>query len=118
MRSVLGQVTLACDNIAVGRSVQHTLHYPNPSWDHFDVLQAIFRLFTSLPIHIRFRHVEGHQSTKYPQQQLDDWAMLNEKMDGLAKAYLEHSIHNPPLGDKLEPSEWYLRLGDNKICRK
>ena len=61
-----GSITIACDNISAGRSIQRTLYYPNPTWDHFDVLQAIFQLRHALPIKVRYKHVEGHQREKYP----------------------------------------------------
>ena len=61
-----GGITIACDNLTAGHSLLRTLYYPNPTWDHFDVLQAIFRLIHILPIRVWYIHVEGHQRTKYP----------------------------------------------------
>ena len=113
-----GGITLACDNLMAGRSIQRTLYYPNPTWDHFDVLQAIFRLRHALPIKVRYKHVEGHQSKKYPSQKLDQWAILNEKMDALAKAYLSHSNDYPALSEELSPKEWYVSLQGKKVCRQ
>ena len=113
-----GGITIACDNIAAGRSLQRTLYYPNPTCDHFDVLQAIFRLLQTLPIQICYRHVEGHQSEKYPSRVLDPWAVLNEQMDALAKAYLAHSVNYPDLSNILAHNEWYTIVNGNKVCRK
>ena len=72
----------------------------------------------SLPIHIQYRHVEGHQSTKYPIRQLDAWAELNEHMDALAKAYLDYSQEHPTISHELTHDEWHISLEGNKICRK
>ena len=66
-----GSITLACDNLAAGLSLRRKLYYLNPIWDHFDLLQAIFRVLHSLPITVRYCHVEGHQSQKYPRRTLD-----------------------------------------------
>ena len=78
-----GQLTIACDNIATGKSLVQT-HYPSPQQNHFDLIQAIYRLRSALPIRLSFRHVEGHQLSKHPNRSLDEWAILNEEMDSLA----------------------------------
>ena len=48
-----GSITLACDNLAAGLSLRRKLYYLNPIWDHFDLLQAIFRVVHCLPITVR-----------------------------------------------------------------
>ena len=60
-------------------------------------------------IQVHYKHVEGHQRAKYPQQNLNDWALLNEKMDGLAKAYLDYTQQWKQLPDTVDDEEWYLR---------
>ena len=64
---------------------------------------------------VRYKHVEGHQRNKYPNHILDEWAEMNEQMDGLAKAYLNHSRDFAPLSGILTHDEWYVRLEGTKI---
>ena len=110
-----GWLTIACDNIAAGKALCQT-HYPNPQQNHFDLIQAIFLLRQELPISFFFRHVEGHQASKHPLRDLDEWAILNEEMDGLAKAYFQHSRSLPSLSNVLNGKEWHLHIQGNKIC--
>ena len=65
---------------------------------------------------MQYKHVEGHQSAKYPQQRLDDWALLNEKMDGLAKAYLDYTQQWKGIPDTIDDEEWYIRGQGVKLC--
>lgn len=60
---------------------------PSPSDDHFDIISAIFEIKKRLPVRLIYRHVEGHQREKYPGRPLDSWALLNDDVDTLAKAY-------------------------------
>ena len=48
-----GQLTIACDNIAAGKSLVQT-HYLSPQQNHFDLIQAIYRLQSALPIRFLF----------------------------------------------------------------
>ena len=112
-----GQITIACDNIAAGLSLQG-LVFPNPSQNHFNILQAIFRTKPQLPISVSYKHVEGHQSTKYPGLELDKWGVLNEEMDALTKAYLSYSEHLPSLSQEVDSHEWSVNISDKKICTK
>ena len=90
-----GHITIACDNIAAGRSLQSSA-FPNP------ILQAIYQTKRQLPILVSYKHVEGHQSTKYPGLELDKWGLLNKEMDALAKAYLSYSEHLPSLSQEVD----------------
>ena len=100
-----GSLLLACDNEAAGYSITQT-NFPTPRQNDFDLLQAISRTKRSLPILLSYKHVEGHQSTKYPGQTLDKWASLNEEMDSLAKAHLSYSESYPNLDDTIDTKEW------------
>ena len=39
-------------------------------------------------------------------------------MDALAKAYLSHSDGYPALSEALSPTEWYVSLKGEKVCRQ
>ena len=113
-----GSIILACDNLGAGHKACQTLFYPGTQWDHFDLLQAIYRLRQKLPIKVYYQHVEGHQRTKHPTCVLDDWAVLNERMDGLAKAYLSYSQSEDILPDTIDEEEWHVKVQGKKICIK
>jgi hypothetical protein len=51
------------------------------------MLAAIHSLRKVLPITTEFRPVEAHQQEKYQTCSLDQWAIWNDEMDALAKAY-------------------------------
>ena len=63
-----GALTLACNNIAASKSALLHDTYPDTKWRHFDILQAIYQLRKKLGIRVQYKHVEGHQSAKYPQK--------------------------------------------------
>ena len=65
---------------------------------------------------MKYKHVEGHQSAKYPQQLPNDWAFLNEKMDRLTKAYLDYTQKWEGIPDIIDDEEWYLRGNGIKLC--
>ena len=102
---------------AAGYSITQS-HFPNPNQNDYDILQAIFRLKDKLNIQVSYKHVEGHQATKYPEQTLDKWALLNEEMDSLAKSYLSYSASYPPLKQQIDDQEWAVSITDHKICKQ
>ena len=110
-----GNLIIACDNIAAGLSLQ-TKDFPTPSQNHYDILQAIFRTKHNLPITVSYKHVEGHQTTKYPGRELDKWGKLNKEMDALAKAYLSYSKTFAPLVKEVNSLEWSVLINNTKVC--
>ena len=115
---ISGSILVGCDNLLAG---QHGIEYqrpPQPSQQHFDLLQAIWHLRQSLPISVAYRHVEGHQRTKYPSRTLSIEAILNENMDGLAKAFLRAYCQGPaPSLGIIMPHEWAVMSRGRKLCR-
>jgi hypothetical protein len=112
-----GFIEIACDGLVAG---QHALVYesaPSPTKDHFEMISAIRTMKQALPITSLYCHVEGHQKEKYPKRELDKWAILNDKMDSLAKAFWnmqERQTHHSPQQD-VAPNEWTIRIHDKKI---
>ena len=112
-----GDLVIGCDNIESGK---HCLQYTGPlapTTDHYDILAAAYELRSKLPLQPRYLHVEGHQRTKHPKRQLDQWATLNEDMDALAKAYWRHTAHmeRPSL---CKPREWIVSFQGMRIITK
>ena len=113
-----GHVTIGCDNLEAGRHGISFESPPSPSDDHFDIISAIFAIKRRLPVQLTYRHVEGHQREKYPGRPLDSWALLNDDMDTLAKAYwlICHRNHTP-LRQSICQDEWAVWIGPKKICK-
>jgi hypothetical protein len=113
-----GQVTIGCDNLEAGR---HGIYFdspPSPSDDHFDIISAIFDIKKRLPVSLIYRHVEGHQRERYPGRPLDSWALLNDDMDTLAKAYwLICHRQNMPATQQVRNNEWAIWIDNEKICK-
>ena len=60
------KLTIGCDNMALGK---HCLQHTGPlcaTEDHYDFLAAASKLRKALPFGPTYRHVKGHQRTKYP----------------------------------------------------
>ena len=72
-----GSITIACDNVAAGQTSLESDYLPNPTQDHFDLLQEIYRLRNKVQCNIYYRYVEGHQKERYGTK-LDRWARLND----------------------------------------
>jgi hypothetical protein len=114
-----GYIESACDGLAAG---QHALVYdssPSPTQDHFEMISAIKTMKQVLPITSLYRHVKGRQIGKYPRCKLDKWAILNDKMDSLVKAFWtiqEWRAHHSPQQD-VAPNKWTIRIHDKKICK-
>jgi hypothetical protein len=100
-------ITIGCDNLEAG---WHGISFespPSPSDDHFDIISAIFAIKRRLPVQLSYRHVKGHQRGKYPGRPLDYWALLNDDMDTLAKAYwLPCHRNDTPKRQSICQDEW------------
>jgi hypothetical protein len=94
-----GEITIGCDNLAgVHRSHADWLKL-NQNTKHADLIRAIRRLKDSLPITVRFVHIDGHQDRTTALQELPRLAQLNIEMDSRAKDRLRALIASsaPPL---------------------
>ncbi len=71
------------------------------------MLAAIHSLRKVLPITTEFCHVEAHQREKYGTQALDQWAIWNDEMDALAKAYWAFTIDAAaPTSAAVQGNKW------------
>jgi hypothetical protein len=91
---------------------------PSLSDNHFNIIFAIFAIKHRLPVQLTYWHVEGHRQEKYPGQPLDSWALLNDVMDMLAKAYWLICHHNHiPEYQSICQDKWAVGIGQEKICK-
>ena len=110
-----GQITIGCDNLLAGQHAIEWNHFPSPSNDHFDILQCIHLIRQDLHIKVRYYYVEAHQHKRY-RYLGDKWAILNDKMDALAKSALEAA--SVPVDLPIHDKEWSIVLPSGKVCRR
>jgi hypothetical protein len=90
-----GSVTLAMDNeTAVSQSQYTDLAVPTTS-NHNDLIRAIRRTISGLPITVHIEWVKGHQDTGLLQRPLSIMALMNIDADELAKAFLTRALERP-----------------------
>jgi hypothetical protein len=105
---------IGCDNLESGRKCLDFSGTARPTDDHYDLLHAARHLRKKLPFQPEYKHVEGHQRTKHPRRTLTLWAMLNEDMDALAKAYWRHTAARPR-PENCMPGEWTASYNGARI---
>jgi hypothetical protein len=91
---------------------------PSPSDDHYDIISAIFEIKQRLPVKLVYQHVEGHHQETDPRCPLGSWALLNDDMDTLAKAYwlLCHQ-QNISESQQVCKNEWTVWIGNKMVCK-
>ena len=110
-----GKITLACDNISAG-NISLRRQFPiTPKWNNFDLIASIHRLLKNVPFVVEYKHVHGHQKERNPSAPLDEWAILNDEMDSLAKAYMHRTATFDPLDQSIDGHEWAVWIRGNKI---
>ena len=107
-----GSITIACDNVSAGQTSLESEYLANPTQDHFDILQEIFRIRHNVKCRVYYRYVEGHQKERYGTD-LDRWAILNDRMDALAKAVIGEWQNDIQL---ISPKEWSVSISNKKVC--
>jgi hypothetical protein len=113
-----GHLVVACDNLSAGQKAIEWEYPPKPANDHFDMLAAIHSLRQALPITTAFRHVEAHQREKYRTRPLDQWAVWNDEMDALAKAYWAFTTNAAvPTSAPVQGKEWAVWANGRKVCK-
>ena len=111
-----GDLIAGCDNVEAGRRSIMFTSDTRPSEDHFDLVHANRTLHRELPFQLTYKHVEGHQRSKYPRRKLDVWAELNEAMDANAKAYWQYTQQWPVIQD-IFPGEWKIEIDGDKVVQ-
>jgi hypothetical protein len=111
-------LAVACDNLSAGQKAIEWEYPPKPANDHFNMLTAIHSLRKVLPITTEFHHVEAHQRKKYRTRSLDQWAIWNDEMDALAKAYWVFTIDAAaPTSAPVQCNEWSVWVNGRKDCK-
>jgi hypothetical protein len=114
-----GHLIVACDNLAGGQKGIEWEYPPKPANDHFDMLAAIHSLRNVLPITTELRHVEAHQREKHRTRSLEKWAIWNDEMDALAKAYWAFTTDAAaPTIAPVYDNEWSVWVNGHKVCKQ
>jgi hypothetical protein len=114
-----GHLIVACNNLAAGRKGIEWEYPPKLADDHFDMLAAIHSLRNVLPITTEFRQVEAHQREKHRTRSLDKWAIWNDKMDALAKAYWAFTTNAAaPTSAPVYRNKWSVWVNGRKVCKQ
>jgi hypothetical protein len=100
-----GEITIACNNISALQNSLEDLNAPRISKAEHDLLYAIKKKLSGLPINYQLHHVKGHKDDVRPAEELDRWSLLNIEMDNLAKSMLQHWSENP-LCQQIEGEPW------------
>ncbi len=93
---VEGQVTVTCDGLLALHKAQAN-HLTEPLEAHYDLISVIRELQHSLPIHLVFQHVKGHQDSGQ-MTVLPCLAWMNIEMDECAK---EKVLEAQPTGCRI-----------------
>jgi hypothetical protein len=115
-----GHIKIACDNLEAVTQSQYTHLDPSTKLRNVDLIRAIRRLVSRLPITIAFEHVFGHQDD-IVDRQLTLLEVLNIEMDRAAKLHLDQLIYAdqrgelPPCSTLLYGEGVGIYVGDRKI---
>ena len=117
-----GKIKLACDNkLAAELSAKDVLRVPS-QWHHADLIWAIRKIKSELPVEVEFCHVKGHQDDNIALEDLPRLAQLNVHVDRMAKDRLDVLIAQSrtaegigPCDDRLEGEGWTIRIEGTKI---
>ncbi len=83
-----GAITIACDNTSALQNSLDNYKPPRLTKAEFDLLYAIKKKLSDLPISYHLQHVKGHQDRHTSVDKLDRLSVLNIEMDSLAKSVL------------------------------
>ena len=106
-----GSITIGCDGLSALEQTSGEEDIIPLRASDYDILWVIRKRLQTLPIHVNFRHVRGHQDNKKPVDCLDRWERLNVEMDALAKHALIH-FSNHPTHNLIEGEPWSVWYGD------
>ncbi len=109
-----GAITIACDNISALTNSLDDLKRPKITSAEHDLLYAIKKKLSSLPIVYWMHHVKGHQDDMLPKEDLDRWSLLNIEMDSLAKSIVQNWTENES-GQTIEGEPWSIWMNGLKI---
>jgi len=112
-----GQALVACDNSMVITLCKYQGSSPPPNTSHLDLVWEIGSLHNASPLSLMFCHVQGHQDDLVVVTCLEPLAQLNVDADMLAKAHLQHLLHQGHMTTPLPLARetWSCWLGPTKV---
>jgi hypothetical protein len=112
---IKGHLIIGCDNQEAGRRAITFQQPPRPTDEHSDLLFLCYSICQRLAQSwsFQYHYVEGHQRKKYGSNR-DQWGILNDQMDSLAKAYLVWRENRPP---SIITPPWSVQVHDETVSR-
>jgi hypothetical protein len=101
------QFVITCD--CNGTGLKSLTHYrpPTANNDNYNLLTQAYKIKTKATIDTEYQCVEGHQADRYGTKKLDNYGLLNDKMDKLPNQYREETKHmNLPPQQMISDQEW------------
>ena len=82
----MGKLHVGCDNLrALQQSFQQPMYKRSPKQKHSDLLSSISGVLNLNKLQVTYEHVEAHQDSSLPYDELSRLAQMNVRMDWLAK---------------------------------
>lgn len=113
-----GAARLGCDNETTVFLAQLDSTRVTYVHAHIDLIRAIRKLKSILPVQLTIEHVKGHQDDNKNFGELDRMSQLNVEADTEAKRYLRHTIrHNrlDPADSSMEKEGWRCYIYGQKV---
>ena len=110
-----GSVEVGVDAIETAKFIFERWRPITKSTKHADLIRAARAIADDTPIDWKFRHVEAHQSTKYPTKTLDRWAILNDEVDIAAKVYRVEMRQEGSTPHLIHKEGWAVTIDEAKI---
>ena len=112
-----GSVRVCCDNERALYLSSATTQRVPPKRKHSDILRAIRRVHSEIPVTLNFEHVRGHQDETVAYQDLDTPSKLNVDCDLIAKSFLQACWqHGGPTPTTLPHEMITVHIDGVKIC--
>jgi hypothetical protein len=111
-----GAITIACDNLSVIQNSLDNYKPPRLTKAEFDLLYAIKKKLSDLPISYHLQHVKGHQDRYTSVDKLDRLSILNIEMDSLAKSVLHQWAAHTTL-QPIEGEPWPIIHKNLKVVK-
>ena len=111
-----GKVKIGCDNDQVVRNASLISKKVPQKLRSVDLVRAIRRVKSSIPVQLEFIQVTGHLDDKLEFEDLDRESQLNVVCDTMAKRVLKAAVQqNINNGGSVPHEEWGISLGKIKL---
>ena len=111
-----GKVTIGLDGEQALKAVSRDWD-PNPADPDEDLIYDIRRKIDKSPLEFGWKWIKGHQDDKVPKAGLDEWALLNIRMDTRAKRHWKATKSYTPPNHRFSDEKITFYLDGRKLSR-